>query len=76
MIMDNLNRKDRGTTMRLIRVSCDNQQYTPEMDQTTTHRKLIKEEKMKVDRTDTQETSRNHHPPTHHMKPLSEEAKR
>ena len=32
------------------------------MDQITTHRKYTKEEKMEVDRTHTQDTSRNHHP--------------
>ena len=41
-----------------------------------THRKLIKEEKMEVDRTFIQETSRNHHPLSHHMEPYREEAKR
>ena len=45
------------------------QHYTLEMDQATTHRKLNKEEKMEVDRTHTQETSRNHHPSCHQMEP-------
>ena len=31
---------------------------------------------MEVDKTHTQETSRNHHPSSHHMEPLREEAKR
>ena len=39
-----------------------NQHYTLEMDQATSHRKLNKEEKMEMDRTHAQETSRNHHP--------------
>ena len=39
----------------------DYQHYTLENDQTTTNRKLNKEEKMEVDRTYTRETTRNHH---------------
>ena len=48
------------------------QHYTLGMDQTTTSRKLNKEEKMEVDRTHTQETSRNHHLSSHRW----DEAKR
>ena len=47
------------------------QHYTRANDQAI-HRKLNKDEQMKVDRTHTQETSRNHHPSSHHMEPLRE----
>ena len=36
---------------------------------TTTHRILNNEEKMEVDETHTQQTSRNHHPSSHHVEP-------
>ena len=52
------------------------QHYTLEMDQTSTHRKLNKEEKMEVDRTHTQETYRNHHPSSHRVEPHREETNR
>ena len=45
------------------------QHYILENNQTTTHRKGNKEEKMEVDRTYTQETTRNIHPSSHHMEP-------
>ena len=47
-----------------------------ENDQATTHRKLNKEKKMEVDRTYTQETTRNNHPASHHMELSREEEKR
>ena len=50
--------------------------YTLENDQTTTHRTWNKEEKMEVDRTYTQETTRNNYPSNHHMEPPREEEKR
>ena len=43
------------------------------MDQTTTHRKCNKDEKMELSRTHTQETTRNHNPSS--MEPPREEAK-
>ena len=52
------------------------QLYTLENYQATTHRKYNKEEKMEVDRTHTQETSRNHHPSIHHMEQPRVDAKR
>ena len=52
------------------------QHYILENDQATTHNKLNKEEKMEVDRTYTQETSRNNHPSSRHMEPPREEEKR
>ena len=52
------------------------QHYTLENDQPTTHRNLNKEEKMEVDRTYTQEISRNLDPSSHHMEPPREEVKR
>ena len=54
----------------------DTQCYTLENDQATTHRKGNKEEKMEVDRTYTQENTRNHHTSSHHMEPPREEKKR
>ena len=52
------------------------QHYTLENDQTITHRKLNKEKKMEVDRTYTQEATRNHHPSSHHIEPPREKEKR
>ena len=54
------------------------QHYTLENDQATTHKKGNKKGKMDLDRTYTQETTRNNHPSSHHMEPPSprEEEKR
>ena len=54
----------------------DIQHYTLENNQATTHRKFNKEEKIEVDRTHTQETTRNHYQSSHHMEPIREEAKK
>ena len=52
------------------------QHYTLENYQATNSRKLNKEEKMEVDRTHTQQTSRNHHPSSRQMETTREVAKR